>query len=238
MRTLGVIGGMSWDSTATYYRVLNEEVRRRLGGHSCASVIIVSLDFQQIRLLQQRGAWDEAADLLADAGRRLQAAGADAVLLATNLMHKVAPAIEAAVDVPFLHIADAVGAEAARRGVDRVGLLGTRWVMEETFYADRLRRWGVDVVVPDEAARAEVDRVVFEELTLGRITDAARATYVDVVRDLAARGAQAVVLACTEIGLLLGPDDVDVPLLDSATLHALAAVDHALTPATATTARP
>jgi aspartate racemase len=238
MRTLGVIGGMSWDSTATYYRVLNEEVRRRLGGHSCASIVLVSLDFEQVRELQRRGDWDAAAALLADAARRLQGAGADAVLLATNLMHKVAPSIEAALDVPFLHIADAVGAEARRLGAGRVGLLGARWVMEETFYADRLARWGVDVVVPDAAGRAEVDRIVFEELTLGKITDAARATYVDVVRDLAGRGAQAVVLGCTEIGLLLRPDDVAVPLLDSATLHALAAVDHALAPAPAVTARP
>jgi aspartate racemase len=229
MRTIGLIGGMSWDSSATYYRVINEEVRRRLGGHHCAEIVMVSVDFDRVRHMQQRGDWTAAGRLLADAATRLEAAGADCVVLATNLMHKVAPAIEAATGLPFLHIVDAVGAAATEAGASRVGLLGTRWVMEEPFYAHRLReRWGIEVLVPTAPDRVMIDQVIFEELTQGRIEPASRAEYARVVADLAAAGGQAAVLACTEIGLLLRPDDVDLPLIDSARVHALAAVDHAL----------
>lgn len=228
MRTIGLLGGMSWDSSATYYREINAETRRRLGGHHGARLVMVSLDFADVRELQLRGDWAGAGELLADGARRLRAGGAEFVVLATNLMHRVAPAIEAAVDLPLLHIADAVGARARAMGVDRVGLLGTRWVMEEDFYADRLARWGVEVVVPDADDRAEIDRVIFAELTRSVVTDASRTAYADVVARLAAGGAQAVVLACTEIGLLLGPDDVAMPLIDSAQVHALAAVDASL----------
>lgn len=224
-RTIGIIGGMSWDSSATYYRVINTEVRRRLGGHHCADLVMVSLDFGRVRDLQLLGDWDGAGAMLADAARRLEAAGADLVVLATNLMHKVAPAVEAATALPFLHIADAVGARARELGVRRLGLLGTRWVMEEDFYAERLvTRWGIEVVVPSEADRIEVDRIVFAELTRGVVSEASRARYLEVIGRLAADGADAVVLACTEIGLLVGPDDVELPLIDSALVHALAAV--------------
>ena len=229
MQTIGLIGGMSWDSSATYYRLINEGVRGRLGGHHCARLVLVSLDFGEVRALQVREAWDEAGDLLADAARRLEGAGADLLVLCTNLMHKVAPAVEAATDLPFLHIADAVGARARHLGADRVALLGTRRVMEEDFYARRLAdRWGVQVVVPPEDERAEVDRVIFDELTQGVLDPSSRVTYAGIVERLAGQGAQAVVLACTEIGLLLAPGDVTVPLIDSAQVHALAAVDAAL----------
>ena len=229
MRTIGLLGGMSWDSSATYYRVINEEVRSRLGGHSCAQVVLVSLDFAAVRELQVREAWDEAGAMLADAARRLEAAGADTIVLCTNLMHKVAPAIEAATTVPLLHIADAVGARARETGVDRLGLLGARQVMEETFYRDRLReRWGIEVVVPDAADRDLVDRVVFEELTASILRPESRDAYVGVIDRLAARGAQAVVLGCTEIGLLVRAQDTTLPLIDSAHVHALAAVEAAL----------
>jgi aspartate racemase len=228
MQTIGLLGGMSWDSSATYYRVINEEVRRRLGGHHCAQVVMVSLDFAEVRDLQLRGDWAGAGDLLADGARRLEAAGAEVVVLCTNLMHKVAPAIEAATEVPLLHIADAVGGRARALEVTRVGLLGTRWVMEEAFYAERLARWGVQVVVPGGADRLEVDRVIFDELTRGRVTDRSRAAYTDIIERLAGGGAQAVVLGCTEIGLLIGSDDAALPMIDSALTHALAAVDAAL----------
>ena len=232
MQTIGLIGGMSWDSSATYYRLINEGVRSRLGGHHCARLVLVSLDFGEVRALQVREAWDEAGDLLADAARRLEVAGADLLVLCTNLMHKVAPAVEAATDLPFLHIADAVGARARHLGAHRVSLLGTRRVMEEDFYARRLTdRWGVAVVVPPEDERAEIDRVIFDELTVGVVDPTSRARYAAIATRLAAGGVQAVVLACTEIGLLLGPDDVAVPLVDSAQVHALAAVDAALAPA-------
>lgn len=232
MRTIGLLGGMSWDSSATYYRVINTAVRDRLGGHHCAEVVMVSLDFAQVRDLQLAGDWAGAGALLADGARRLEAAGADVVVLCTNLMHKVAPAIEAATDRPLLHIADAVGRRAQELGVTSVGLLGARWVMEEDFYAERLARWGVEVIVPDAADRAEVDRVIFDELTQSVLTAASRSAYTEVIGRLTARGAQAVVLGCTEIGLLVGPDDVAVPLIDSALVHAMAAVDAALEPST------
>jgi len=229
MLTIGLIGGMSWDSSATYYRLINTEVRARLGGHHSARLVLVSLDFGQVRALQLDDDWDAAGALLADAARSLHAAGADLVVLATNLMHMVAPAVEAATDLPFLHIADAVGARARALGAGRIGLLGTRRVMEEDFYARRLAdRWGVQVVVPPEDERAEVDRVIFDELTQGVLDPSSRVTYAGIVERLAGQGAQAVVLACTEIGLLLAPGDVTVPLIDSAQVHALAAVDAAL----------
>lgn len=229
MRTIGLIGGMSWDSSATYYRVINEEVRRRLGGHHCARMVLASLDFEEVRDLQLREDWDGAGALLADAARRLEAAGADLVVLATNLMHKVAPAIEAATTLEFLHIADAVGARARELGVRRLGLLGARWVMEETFYADRLtERWGIEVVVPEAADRVTVDRVIFDELTQSVVNEASRAQYADIVVRLAEAGAEAVVLGCTEIGLLVGPDDLKLPVIDSALVHALAAVEAAV----------
>ncbi|WP_227422433.1 aspartate/glutamate racemase family protein [Pengzhenrongella sicca] len=229
MQTIGLLGGMSWDSSATYYRVINEEVRRRLGGHHCAQVVLVSLDFGQVRELQLRGDWDEAGAMLAAGAARLEAAGADVLVLCTNLMHKVAPSIEASAGVPLLHIADAVGARARALGADRIGLLGARQVMEEPFYRDRLReRWGIEVLVPGDDDRTLVDRVVFDELTTGRLEPASRRAFVEVIDRLAGRGAQAVVLGCTEIGLLVGPADTAMPLIDSALVHALAAVDAAL----------
>ena len=229
MKTIGLLGGMSWDSSATYYATINREVRERLGGHHCAQVVLVSLDFAQVREHQVRGEWDEAGAMLAAAAVSLEAAGADVIVLCTNLMHKVAPAIETATAVPLLHIADAVGARARELGVDRIGLLGARQVMEESFYRDRLReRWGVEVLVPGEEDRTLVDRVIFDELTTSRLEPASRRAYVEVIDRLAERGAQAVVLGCTEIGLLVGPADTAMPLIDSALMHALAAVDAAL----------
>jgi aspartate racemase len=228
MRKIGLIGGMSWHSTLEYYRLINDAVSAELGGHHSARIALESLDFDQVRALQLAEDWDAAGDLLADAGRRLCAAGADTVLICTNLMHKVAPAVEAAIDVPLLHIGDAVAGEARAAGIDTVGLLGTDWVMRERFYGDRLARHGVRTVAPDAADRQLVDRVVFEELTQGTVCDASRIEYVRVIESLAARGAQAVVLACTEIGLLVRPGDSPIPLIDSAHAHARAAARFAL----------
>ena len=232
MRTIGLVGGMSWYSTLEYYRVINSEVQRRLGGHASASVALQSLDFAAVRRCQQDEDWAAAGRLLGDAARRCEAGGADVVLICTNLMHKVADAVANSIQVPLLHIADAVAAQAQRNGWTRLGLLGARWVMEETFYADRLAAHGISVVTPDAAGRAMVDRVIFAELTQGRIEPASRDAYAAVVADLAGRGAEAVVLACTEIGLLLIEANSPLPLIDSMRAHALAAVDFALEPAT------
>ncbi|MBC2961772.1 aspartate/glutamate racemase family protein [Nocardioides deserti] len=230
MQTIGLVGGMSWHSTATYYRLINEEVAARLGGHASARISLQSLDFAEVRACQERGDWAASGDLLADAARRCEAGGADLVGLCTNLMHKNFAALADAVTVPAVHIADAVAAVAARQGWTTLGLLGTRWVMEETFYADRLATHGIGVVVPDEPDRAMVDRVVFDELTRGVVRAESRSAYVAVIDDLRGRGADAVVLACTEIGLLVGPDDAPLPVVDSTVAHASLLVDLALGP--------
>ena len=231
MLTIGLVGGMSWHSTATYYRLINEQVSARLGGHASARISLQSLDFAEVRDCQLRGDWAGSAALLADAARRCEAGGADLVGLCTNLMHKNFDALEAAVSVPAVHIADAVAAVAQREGWTTLGLLGARWVMEETFYAERLAEHGIGVVVPDDAGRELVDRVIFDEITQGVFRDESRTAYLDVMRDLQARGADAVVLACTEIGLLVGPDDAPMPTVDSAVAHVDLLVELALEPA-------
>lgn len=220
MKTIGLIGGMSWHSTATYYRLINEQVATRLGGHASARISLQSLDFSEVRDCQVRGDWAGSAELLANAARRCEAGGADFVAMCTNLMHKNFAALESAAMVPAVHIADAVAAVAAREGWATLGLLGARWVMEETLYADRLASHGISVVVPDSAGRDLVDRVVFDEITQGVFLPSSREGYVEVMRDLANRGANAVVLACTEIGLLVGHEDAPAPMIDSAVAHA------------------
>ena len=228
IQTIGLIGGLSWYSTAEYYRVLNEEVQQRRGGHASASVALQSLDFATVRACQERDDWQAAGRLLADAGRRCEDSGADIVLICSNLMHKVADVVESALSLPLLHIADTVADEARRRGWSRLGLLGTRWVTEEPFYVERLARHGISVVTPSAKDRAMVDRVIFDELTQGRVDDESRREYVETVARLALDGAESVVLACTEIEMLLDTQDTSVPLVDSMRVHALAAVDAAL----------
>jgi aspartate racemase len=220
METLGLIGGMSWHSTATYYRIVNELVAAELGGHASARIALQSLDFAEIRACQVAGDWDRAAELLVEAGRRCVAGGATTVAICTNLMHKVAPQVEAALEVPLLHIGDAVAVEAGRNGWRTLGILGTRWVMEETFYADRLARHGIAAVAPGAADREDVDRIVFDELTQGVVRPESRERYVEVIGRLAEQGADAVVLACTEIGLLIDAADSPLPIVDSAEAHA------------------
>lgn len=228
VRTIGLLGGMSWESSALYYRLVNEAVRDRLGGFHSARVLLASVDFAEVEGMQARGDWGSAGSLLAHQARMLQAGGADCVVLCTNTMHRVADAIETAVDIPLLHLAD-VTAEAVRdAGVDRVALLGTRFTMEQPFYADRLRAHGLEVLVPTAADRRLVHDVIYDELVLGVVRDESRAAYVDVVGRLVAQGARGVILGCTEIELLLGPADVDVPVFATTRLHALAAVDFAL----------
>lgn len=227
-RVIGLIGGMSWESSAEYYRLINQQVRQRLGPLRSARILMYSVDFGSIEQAQREGRWDDAAEILADAARRLHQGGADCVVLCTNTMHKVADKIAAAVSIPFLHIADPVGEAAKAAGVQTLGLLGTRFTMEQPFMRERLeQQFGLQVLVPDEAERAQVHRIIYEELCAGVISDASRKIYQGVIDSLARRGAQAVVLGCTEIGLLIKPQDSALPVLDTTALHAMAAVDFA-----------
>jgi aspartate racemase len=229
MKTLGLLGGMSWESTVPYYRIINERVRERLGGLHSAKLVLHSVDFAEIEALQHAGDWDAAGALLAVAARGLRSAGAEAIVLCTNTMHLVAPAIETAVDIPLLHIADATAKRIRAAGLTCVALLGTRFTMEQAFYRERIEAAGIAVLTPDPVQRERVHRVIYDELCLGRILDASRDDYRAIIADLDARGAQGVILGCTEIGLLLGEDDADVPVFDTAHIHAEAAADWALT---------
>ncbi|NMZ00416.1 aspartate/glutamate racemase family protein [Pseudomonas proteolytica] len=228
MRTIGLIGGMSWESSAEYYRIINQQVRDRLGPLRSAQMLLYSVDFGPVEQAQHAGRWDDAALILQDAARRLQAGGADCIVLCTNTMHLVAPQIEAAVSVPFLHIADAAGAAAVKANTLTVGLLGTAFTMEQDFLKARLAAQGLNVLVPDAQERRAVHRIIYEELCVGVISEASRQVYQQAIANLAARGAQAIILGCTEIGLLIKPEHSDLPLLDTTELHAQDAVAFAL----------
>ncbi|MDQ1010362.1 aspartate racemase [Streptomyces sp. V4I23] len=230
MRTIGLIGGMSWESSAEYYRLLNELVRERLGGLHSARCVLHSVDFAEIEELQVAGEWQRAGDILAEAAKGLEAAGADLLLICTNTMHKVAGQVQDAVGVPLLHLADATAAAVRAHGLATVGLLGTAFTMEQDFYRDRLASHGLTVLTPDAAGRALVHRVIYEELCLGVVREESRAAYRRVIGELVAEGAQGVVLGCTEIELLIGADDSPVPVFPTTRLHAEAAVTAALQP--------
>ncbi|MFC4452628.1 aspartate/glutamate racemase family protein [Deinococcus sonorensis] len=224
MKTIGIIGGMSWTSTAEYYRLLNEQVTAQRGGLESPPILLHSLNFAEVVEMQRSGRWDEAGELLARAGQGLERAGADCLLVATNTMHKVAPAIEAATGIPLLHIADSTAEAIRAAGLTRVGLLATRFTMEQDFYRERLARHGIEVLVPDAEERAEVHRVIFEELCCNVVRPEARSFYQTVMQGLVARGAQGMVLGCTEIMLLVGAGDTTVPVFDTTALHVDAAV--------------
>lgn len=229
MKTIGLLGGMSWESTVGYYRAINEGVKAQLGGLHSAQIAMVSVDFDPIEKLQHAGDWDATATLLSEAAVKVQNAGAEALLICTNTMHKVAPQIEAALDIPILHIADATAEVLLRQGVSRVGLLGTAFTMEQDFYQGRLAdKFGLDVVVPNEADRAIVHRVIYQELCLGKTDAASKREYLRIIDALAAEGAEAVILGCTEIGLLVQQADTVVTLVDTTAIHAQAAVDFML----------
>lgn len=228
MRKLGLLGGMSWESTIPYYRCINERVRERLGGLHSAELLLYSVDFAAIEALQHRGDWDAAGRTLAGAAQALQRAGAEALVICTNTMHRVLPQIEPALRIPVLHVADATAARIRAAGFTQVGLLGTRFTMEQDFYRDRLAQHGLDVRVPDEASRGLVHRVIYDELCQGRCLPESRAAYRAVIADLVAGGAEAVILGCTEIGLLVDADDSAVPLFDTTAIHAEHAADWAL----------
>lgn len=229
MKTIGLIGGMSWESTVPYYQLINEGVRQRLGGLHSARVILYSVDFAEVEHLQSTGDWAAAGELLAQVAHKLQGAGAEALVLCTNTMHKVADAIEAAVQIPLLHIADPTAAQIRQAGLSKVGLLGTRFTMEQDFYKARLQqRHGLQVLVPPAPDRDEVHRIIYEELCLGQVRADSRSVYQRVMGDLVAQGAQAIILGCTEISLLVSAVDVPVLLFDTTAIHAMSAVDWAL----------
>lgn len=228
MKLIGMLGGMSWESTAEYYRLANELVRDRLGGLSSARVLLHSVDFAQIERLQARGDWEDAGRLLADAAAGLERGGAELLVLCTNTMHKVADAIEAATTIPLLHIGDVTARAVRSSGIDRVGLLATAYTMEHDFLRDRLASHGLTVLVPEPADRAEVHRIIYDELCLGVVTEASREVYRGVIQRLVAEGAQGVILGCTEIELLVDQTDSPVPVFPTTRLHVESAVSAAL----------
>lgn len=228
MKTIGLLGGMSWESTQSYYRAINEAVREQLGGLHSAKIVLYSVDFAEIETLQVQGDWEKAGELLAAAASAVERAGADFLVICTNTMHKVAPAIAAGISLPILHIADATADELMAHGVQKVGLLGTRFTMEQAFYKDRLIARGIAVVVPDQADRDLVNRVIYEELCLGAIKADSRARYLDIIHRLQQQGAEAVILGCTEIALLVQQSDTPVALFDTTAIHAQQAVRLAL----------
>lgn len=228
MKTIGLIGGMSWESSLEYYRILNEEVKNRLGGLHSATCLMYSVDFEEIERFQAEGKWEEAGQLLAGVARSLEQGGAELIVICTNTMHKVISSIEEAVTVPILHIADATAQEIGENHLHTVGLLGTKYTMEQDFYKERIETHGIDVLVPVEAEREMINQVIFEELCLGEISQASREKYRKVIQNLVDRGAQGIILGCTEIGLLIQQGDSEVPLFDTAKIHAIAAVDEAL----------
>ena len=229
MKTIGLLGGMSWESSTLYYEILNQEVQRRLGGLHSARCVMLSVDFQTIEELQHRGDWEAAGELLATEARRIETAGADLLLICTNTMHKVAPRIEKAIAIPLLHIADATAEAILERGIRSVGLLGTRFTMEQEFYAGRLRKeWGLEVLTPDEADREIVHRIIYDELVLGIVREDSRAEFLRIMEKLRDRGAQGIIEGCTEIGMLVGPEHTDIPLFDTTRIHAIKAVEESL----------
>ena len=229
MKTLGLIGGTTWHSTVDYYRLINQGVQERLGGHSSAAMVMVSVDFAPVQALQDRGDWTELGRLMVRAAKTLEGAGAEAIVICANTMHQLAPDIAAAVPLPIIHIADAAAAAVKARGLAAVGLLGTRYTMEMDFYRTRLEKeHGLKVLVPDAPGRDAVHRIIYDELGQGVIRNESRQTYLGIIEGLVGRGAQGVILGCTEIPLLIKEKDSPVPVFDTTALHAAAAVDFAL----------
>jgi aspartate racemase len=229
MKTIGLIGGMSWESSIEYYRIINQTVKARLGELHSAKSLMYSVDFAEVEILQHHGRWTEAAEMLVDVAKRLENSGAVLILLCTNTMHKVADDIQANVKIPFLHIADATAQRVLASGIRTIGLLGTRFTMEEEFYKGRLsRNYGLRVMVPDAQEREIVHRVIYDELVVGRIEPSSKAQYVRIIEQMIRQGVEGIILGCTEIGLLIHQEDSQVPLFDTTRIHAEAAVEYAL----------
>lgn len=232
MQTIGLIGGMSWESTTSYYQLINQSIKKKLGGLHSAKIILNSVDFAEIEYLQTEGKWDEAAAILIQAAQSVEKAGADFLLICTNTMHKVADQIEKSISIPLLHIADATGKTLIDKNIKTVGLLGTRFTMEQDFYKQRLQeKFGLEVLIPDEADRNEVHRIIYDELCLGIIKNTSKRHYLNIVSSLQEKGAEAIILGCTEISLLIQQGDTSITLYDTTAIHAENSVVTALTPA-------
>ena len=220
MKTIGLIGGMSWESTVTYYQIINETIKNRLGGLHSAKCILYSVDFDEIEKYQTRGEWDKSADVLSEAAQALERAGADYIVICTNTMHKVVPEIGRRIHIPILHIADMTAVQLKKQGIRNVGLLGTKYTMQQDFYKNILIRQGIEVIVPNDDDVDVVNRVIYDELCLGKIFEKSKAAYLDIIHKLARNGAQGIILGCTEIGLLIQQSDTDIPLFDTTLIHA------------------
>ncbi|WP_053376413.1 aspartate/glutamate racemase family protein [Paenibacillus sp. FJAT-27812] len=229
MRTIGLIGGMSWESSLLYYQIINQSVKEKLGGHHSAKSILLSVDFQEIIDLQHQGNWNEATKIMIDSAQKLEAAGADLIVICTNTMHKMAKEVEESVSIPLLHIADATATEIVKAGIKKVALLGTAFTMEQDFYKGRLaEKFELEVIVPNASDRKIVHDIIYQELCLGIINDESRKAYLKIIDGLNKQGAEAVILGCTEITLLIAQDDCSIPIYDTTRLHAESAVDYAL----------
>jgi aspartate racemase len=229
MKVIGLIGGMSWESTAEYYRIINRTVKERLGGYHSGKILLYSVNFSEIEQLQRGGRWDKATEFMCDAARRVELGGADCLLICTNTMHKMAAEVQRAVVIPLLHIADATAMEIKKRGIKRVALLGTKYTMEEEFYKGRLRaKYGFEVLIPTEEDRNIINQIIYDEICLGRIEEESKKLFVQIIGGLENKGAEGVILGCTEISLLIKQKDSPLELFDTTAIHAQAAVDFAL----------
>lgn len=228
MKTIGLIGGMSWESTASYYQLINETIKEKLGGLHSAKILLYSVDFAEIERYQASGDWDRSAEVLSQIAQNLEQAGADFIVICTNTMHKVAPQIQKTISIPILHIAQATADALLENGIKKVGLLGTKYTMTQDFYKEKLFEAGLDVVIPDQAGVEEVNRIIYDELCLGQIEESSKQAYLAIIDDLKNAGAEAVILGCTEIGLLVQQEDTDVPLFDTTEIHAQKAAEFAV----------
>ena len=229
MKVIGLIGGMSWESTAEYYRIINETVKERLGGHHSAKILLYSVNFSEMEKLQREGRWEEATEFMCEAAMRVELGGADCILICTNTMHKMAAEVQQAVTIPLLHIADATAMEIKKKGIGRVALLGTKYTMEEEFYKGRLSaKYGFEVLIPPEEDRNIINQTIYDELCLGKVEGESKKRFVRIIKSLKEQGAQGVILGCTEISLLLKQKDSSLELFDTTAIHAQAAVDFAL----------
>ena len=228
MKTIGLIGGMSWESTVSYYQLINETIKEKLGGLHSAKILLYSVDFAEIERYQASGDWDKSAEVLSQIAQILEKAGADFIVICTNTMHKVAPQIQKTISIPILHIAQATADTLLENGIKKVGLLGTKYTMTQEFYKEKLLEAGLEVVIPDQAGVEEVNRIIYDELCLGQIEESSKQAYLAIIDDLKNAGAEAVILGCTEIGLLVKQEDTDMSLFDTTEIHALRAAEFAV----------